>query len=184
MNPVRILTALAVGLSSLGLILPSPILNAAPPAPASRTTRLVKPRAKSISDVKLDAEGNLHGMVVDLQGTPVSKAKVVISQGKRDLAAVSTDRLGRFSVGPLGKGTYLMKSGGQSRAVRAWTPKTAPPSAGQMALLITGSEVIRGQMPLECFFASDAFVITGLVAAMIAIPIVLHNSGSKTPTTP
>ena len=184
MNPVRVFTAFAVGLSSLGLILPTPILNAAPPAPAAPTTRLAKPQAKSISDVKLDAAGYLHGMVVDLQGTPVGNATVVVSQGKRDLATVRTDRLGRFSAGPLGRGAYLMKSGGQSRAVRAWTPEMAPPSAGQLALLITGSEVIRGQMPLEDFFASDAFVITALVAAMIAIPIALHNSGSKTPASP
>ena len=184
MNPVRLFRALAVGLSSLGLILPAPILNAAEPVPAPRTTRLVKPRAKPISDVKLDSAGYLHGMVVDLQGMPVANAMVVISQGKLDLAKLNTDRLGRFSAGPLGKGTYLMKSGGQSRAVRAWTPRMAPPSARQLALLITGSEVILGQMPLEDFFASDAFVITGLVAAMIAIPIAVHNSGSKTPASP
>ena len=184
MNPARVFTAFAVGLSSLGLILPASILNAAPPVPVAPTTRAVEPPAKSISDVKLDAAGYLHGMVVDLQGTPVAKATVIVSRGKRDLAEARTDSLGRFSVGPLGRGTYLMKSGGQSRAVRAWTPIMAPPSAGQLALLITGSEVIRGQMPLEDFFASDAFVITGLVAAMIAIPIAIHNSGSKTPASP
>ena len=184
MNPLRVLTAFAVGLSSLGLILPAPILKAAPPVRAARTTQLVEPQAKSISDVKLDATGYLHGMVVDSQGTPVANATVVVNRGKRDLAKVSTNSLGRFSAGPLGSGTYLMKSGGQSWAVRAWTDKMAPPSARQLALLITGSEVIRGQMPLEDFFASDAFVITALVAAMIAIPIALHNSGSKTPASP
>ena len=184
MNSVRVFKVFAVGLSSLGLILPAPILNAAPPAPSARTTRLVEPQSKSTSDVKLDAAGYLHGMVVDLQNRPVANATVVVSQGKRDLAEIRTDSQGRFSAGPLGKGTYLMKSGGQSRAVRAWTPKMAPPSAGQLALLVTGNEVIRGQMPLEDFFSSDAFVITGLVAAMIALPIALHNSGSKTPASP
>jgi len=184
MSPVRVFTALAVGMSSLGLILPAPILHAAPPAPAAPVPRVAEPQAKSIGDIKLDAAGYLHGMVVDLQGTPVANAMVVVSRGKRDLANVSTDRLGRFSAGPLGRGTYLMKSGGQTRAVRAWTPEMAPPSARQLALLITDSEVILGQMPLEDFFASDMFVITGLVAAMIAIPIAVHNSGSKTPRTP
>ncbi len=45
--------------------------------------------------------------------------------------------------------------------------------------MVVGSEVVRGQMPLEDFFASDAVIITGLVAAMIAIPIAVHNSGGK-----
>lgn len=193
MNPVRVFTAFAVGLSSLGLILPIEILNAAPPVPAPSAqsaqparpaARGVTPKAKSVSDVKLDDAGYLHGMVVDLQGTPVANATVVVSQGKRDLAQVRTDGQGQFRAGPIARGSYLLKSRGQSRAVRAWTPQMAPPSAGRLALLITGSEIVRGQMPLEHFFASDAFIITGLVAAMIAIPIVVHNSGSKTPASP
>jgi len=184
MDPVRVFKAVAVGISSLGLLLPTPILNAAPPVAAESTARLVEPRSKSISDVRLDAAGYLHGMVVDSRGLPVANATLVVSQGRRDLSKVRTDGQGRFSAGPLGRSTYLMKSGGQSMIVRAWPPQMAPPSAKQRALLITGGEVIRGQMPLEDFFASDAFVITGLVAAMIAIPIALHNSGSRTPASP
>ena len=184
MNRLRVFTTVLVGLSCVGLILPAPILNAAPPVSTARTLRPVEPRAKSISDVKLDAAGYMHGVVVDLQGAPVANATVVVSRGKRDMLKVGTDKLGRFSAGPMGRGTYLMKSGGQGRIVRAWTPQVAPPAAREQALLITGSEVVRGQMPLEDFFASDAFVMTGLVAAMIAIPIAVHNSGSKDPASP
>ncbi len=211
MNSVRVFKAFAVGLSSLGLILPATILNAGPPLPATRTTRSVEPqfsevapktdaynsrnlnrslqlaatkKSKSVSDVKLDAAGYLHGVVVDLRNRPVANTLVVISRDNRALAELRTDSQGRFSAGPLGRGIYLMQSGGQSRAFRVWTPKMAPPAAGQLALLVTGSQVIRGQMPLEDFFASDAFVITGLVAAMIALPIILNNSGSKTPASP
>ncbi len=183
MNPVRVLTAIAVGLSCVGLILPSPILHAAPP-PTAPIPQSVQPRVKSIGDVKLNATGYLQGVVVDLQGVPVANATVIVSQGKKDVARVKTDRHGRFGAGPMGRGTYLLKSGGQSRAVRAWSGQMAPPAARELALLITGSEVVRGQMPLEDFFASDAFVITGLVAAMIAIPIAIHSSGSKDPASP
>jgi hypothetical protein len=184
MSPVRILTAFAVGLSSLGLILPIEILNAAPPVPTPSAAHVVKPKAEPVSDVKLDGAGYLHGMVVDLQGQPLANATVIVSQGKRDLAKIRTDGQGRFSAGPMARGSYLLKSRGQSRAVRAWMPQMAPPSAGQLAVLITGPDIVRGQMPLEDFFASDAFIITGLVAAMIAIPIAIHNSGSKEPASP
>ena len=184
MKTVRVFSTIAVGLSCVGLILPTPILNAAPPASTTRTPRSVQPQAKSISDVKLDSSGYLQGMVVDLQGAPVANAIVIVRQGKRDVAKSKTDKLGRFSSGPMGRGTYLIRSGGGSRAVRAWTPQMAPPAARELTMLITGSEIVRGQMPLEDFFSSDAFVITGLVAAMIAIPIAVHNSGSKAPASP
>jgi len=184
MNPVRVFSTIAVGLSCAGLILPAPTLNAAPPASTARTPQPVRPQAKTVSDVKLDSAGYLQGMVVDLQGTPVANATVIVSRGKQDLAKANTDKRGRFSAGPMGRGSYLIRSGGGSRAVRAWAPQIAPPAARDLALLITGSDVIRGQMPLEDFFASDAFVITGLVAAMIAIPIAVHNSGSKDPASP
>jgi hypothetical protein len=49
--------------------------------------------------------------------------------------------------------------------------------------VVVGSDVVRGQMPLECFCASDAFVITAMVAAVIAIPIAIHNNGG-TPASP
>ena len=57
--------------------------------------------------------------------------------------------------------------------------RRSPPAARPLALMVVGSEVVRGQMPLEDFFASDAVIITGLAAAMIAIPIAVHNSGGK-----
>ena len=51
--------------------------------------------------------------------------------------------------------------------------------------MVVGNELVRGQMPLEDFCSSDAFVITGLVGAVIAIPIILHNQDSDSqPSTP
>jgi hypothetical protein len=48
-----------------------------------------------------------------------------------------------------------------------------------MALLVVGPDVVRGQMPLECFCSSDEFVVSLMVAAMIAIPISVHNNGGR-----
>ena len=58
------------------------------------------------------------------------------------------------------------------------------PQVSTERTMIVGDSVVRGQMPLEDFFASDAVVVAGLVAAMIAIPIALHNSGSRRPASP
>jgi len=138
-----------------------------------------------VADVALDAQGGLQGVVVDVHGAPQPSAKVVVVQQKREVGQVQADKFGRFRLSGLRGGVYVLQSGGQARFVRAWANKAAPPTAKSAALIVTGDGVVRGQMPLEQFFASDAFVIVGLVAAMIAIPIALHNQGgSSSPASP
>lgn len=137
-----------------------------------------------IADVVLDAQGGLHGVVVDVHGAPHPAAKVVLVQQKREVARVQADRFGRFRLSGLRGGVYMLQSGGQARFVRAWTGKKAPPKAKSAALIVTGDGVVRGQMPLEQFFASDGVVIAGLVAAMIAIPIAINNQGDSSPASP
>ena len=78
----------------------------------------------------------------------------------------------------------MLQSGGQGRFVRAWSAKKAPPNAKSAAMMITGDGVVRGQMPLEDFFASDAVIIAGLVAALITIPIVASNHGDSSAASP
>lgn len=141
--------------------------------------------AVEISDLVLDAQGGLQGVVVDVHGAPQSAAKVVLVQQKREIGRAQADRQGRFRVSGLRGGVYAIQSGGQVRFVRAWTAKTAPPNAKPTALIVAGNGVIRGQMPLEQFFSSDAVVIAGLVAALIAIPIVVSNQGGdSSPASP
>lgn len=137
-----------------------------------------------IADVVLDAQGGLCGMVVDVHGTPQSDAKVVLVQQKREVGRVQADRFGRFRLSGLRGGVYVLQAGGQARFVRVWTGNTAPPKAKDAALIVAGDGVVRGQMPLESLFASDAVVIAGLVAAMIAIPLAVSNQGGASPASP
>jgi len=170
---------LCVGLSCLGLILPTSILEAAPPA-ATAVRPEGPPRPQSrVGDVALDAAGYLLGQVVDRQGLPVADRPVALGQMGRQIARTRTDAFGRFRVGPLRGGTYHVSVGRHGELVRAWVARTAPPAAGDVALLVVGDDVVRGQMPLEQFFASDAVVICGMVAAAIAIPIALNSSHSE-----
>lgn len=154
------------------------------PVSGAETANANKRPAVELADVVLDAQGGLRGVVVDQHGAPQAAAKVILVQQKREIGRVQTDRLGRFRLSGLRGGVYVLQTGGQARFVRAWTAKTAPAKAKHTALMVTGDGVIRGQMPLECFFASDAVVIAGLVAALIAIPIVVSNQGDSTPGSP
>ena len=184
MRKLRVLKVPLVCLACFELLLPGPLLQAADPPAAVDGGRARGVNAPKISDVELDVAGQLRGMVLDARGLPLAGARVIVCQGTREMVGVTTDGLGRFAVGPLGGGPYLLKSGGQGKAIRAWRFRTAPPLAKPLAVMYVGDGVVRGQMPLEDFFASDAVVVAGLVAAMIAIPIVVHNSGSRRPASP
>jgi hypothetical protein len=174
------LKSLCVGAACIGLILSTPVLEAASP-PVTRGDRTdVQPR-NSVDDVKLDRAGYFHGLAVDAQGAPAAGAEVVLRQLGREAARARTDAAGRFRAGPVRGGMYQVSVGEHGRLVRAWAASTAPPASKRVALLVAGSDVVRGQMPLEQFFASDTVIIAGLVAAMIAIPIAVHNSGPRTP---
>lgn len=169
-----------VTLACLGLFLPPSWVVAAEP---QQTKQGGGPIA--VSDVVLDAQSGLLGVVVDIRGVPQPGVEVALVQQKARLGLAKTDLQGRFRMASVKGGMYMLQSGGQGRFVRAWTAGAAPPAAKPLALMVVGSEVVRGQMPLEDFFSSDAVIITGLVAAMIALPIALHNSGGhETPASP
>ena len=181
---MRVAKALCVGLSCLGLILPASALQAAR-RPAAMAAQPPAPQpAKLTSDVELDATGTLRGQVVNVGGVPVAEAEVFLRQSGFQFARTRTDATGRFSFRHLRGGMYEVVVRGHSGLVRAWAAKTAPPAAEEIALVVVGHDLVRGQMPAEQFFASDAFVVTAMVAAMIALPIALHNSGDAGPVSP
>ena len=169
MRRLRIVWTPLAALASLGCF--------APGAGAPEPERAKKGNAPiEVSDVALtrrrDAGRRRHPHAA-------VRRRVALAQHKTWLSLAKTDLQGRFRFAGVKGGVYQLLSSGQVRFVRAWTAEAAPPAARPLALMVVGSEVVRGQMPLEDFFASDAVIITGLVAAMIAIPIAVHNSGGK-----
>ncbi len=61
---------------------------------------------------------------------------------------------------------------------RLWAPRTAPPAAQQRVLLVSDSKVVLGQ---NCGgnalgWLANPWVLGGLVAAAIAIPLAVANS--------
>ncbi len=109
---------------------------------------------------------------------------MAIRQGRSDVCVATSDRSGRFVVQGLRGGVWQLVVGQQGALVRLWTAEAAPPQARPLALIVVSKPVIRGQMPLQDFFASDAFVVAGLVAATIAIPIIAHNTSQGQPQSP
>jgi hypothetical protein len=167
----RLLTHVCVCLACIGLLLPGPVFAEVLPGPASAFT------IPAVTDVQLDPQGSLRGMVLNPQGIPLAKIPLVLRRGPEEVARTSTDPLGRFSVAGLRGGTYQLVAGGYAKLFRVWTARSAPPQAKQAALLVVGDDVLRGQQPLGEFLCSDCVLCTALVAAAIAIPIAVYNSG-------
>ncbi|HUT12132.1 MAG TPA: carboxypeptidase-like regulatory domain-containing protein [Thermoguttaceae bacterium] len=178
MSLSRLLARACVVLATLGLMLPGSVLEGAQPFGGTLSN------AGSAGDIELDPEGVLHGVVVNVQGVPVARMSVLVHNAAGEVAAVQTDASGRFSVAGLPGGTYRVSTGGFTREFRTWVAGTAPPRSRQIAAIVVGGDVVRGQMPLGDFFRSDAFLLTALVSAAIAIPIAVHNSKSRAPSSP
>ena len=181
MDFLKVLKALSVGLSCMGLILPASLPAA--PAPARTTgNQPVTGEAEPIGDVELNADGYLQGIVLDVDGMPVARSPVVIRRLSREVARAETNASGQFSVGPLRGGTYQLNVGVHGRLVRVWAADTAPPVAKKITLVVVGGQVVRAQTPPCCYCTEP--VLLGFAAAMIAVPVAVHNSKSAPHTVP
>ena len=73
---------------------------------------------------------------------------VAIRYGDREIVRTTADKDGVFAAQGLRGGQYqLVTENGQS-ICRFWAVDTAPPSAQQTALIISGDSIVRGQFDL------------------------------------
>ncbi len=159
---------MAVWLAVVGCCLPQVAL-------AARPSNNQKP---VIADVQLQEGGVLLGQVVTPQNTAVAATDVVLLSGKKQLAVGKTDKQGYFAFSRLPRGVYQVAAAKGYGAYRVWTPKTAPPSARKGALIVAGTNTVRGQNGIASFrnFLANPIVIAGIVATAIAVPVAIHNS--------
>lgn len=115
-----------------------------------------------VSDVKLDPDGSLRGVVINLQGIPVANTLVVIRKADREIVRTATDAFGCFSADDLLEGTYRLTAGGLVRRIRTWVASAAPPKAGQLALFVLGNQAVRGHGVKHESMASDSVIRTGM----------------------
>ena len=180
MDHLRVLRILAVSLGCVGIVLPAPALEAAPPVSRGAIPTAPIQGKRLVGDVELDAAGWMDGQVFHGQGLPVAGVPVVLRRLGHEVGRTRTDAAGRFRFGPLRGGMYELSAGEHGRVVRAWAATTAPPGSNNVTLIVIG-DAVRGQMPLKDFFASDVVIICALVAALIAVPIAVSHSGPSSP---
>ena len=181
MTGIRVITGALVALAAVGCCLPQAVLAAGPAA--GRTPVLM--------DVALMDGGVLIGQVVDTQGTALTKVPVSVWDHDREIATTATDGDGYFSVGGLRGGVCRIVAAGVHGPYRLWAPGTAPPVSQPSALLVVGHDTVRAQScgpccgpwggALNCWL-SNPWVVAGVVATAVTVPIAIHNS--KRPTSP
>ena len=168
MKRIGLLRTGTIVVACLGMLIPPPVLHAATgDAPTAN-------RAVTV-DVSLSADGLLRGQAVNAQGRPAPLTRVSVRQNDREVATATTDRNGHFLLPGLRVGTYQLVAGQASVTYRLWQAKMAPPSATRAVLIVVdGRQVLAQQGPLG-YWLSNPWIVAGLVAAAVAIPVAIHN---------
>lgn len=170
MKCMAIMRAIALTLACLGILIPTPVLQAAT-APATQPA----PQTPQAIDVGLHDGGVLFGQVVDAQGKPQTKLSVSLVQKEKVVATATTDAAGYFTATKVPAGTYQVVAGETQGVYRLWAPKTAPPAAQPGAMLVVGQGPVRAQTGPIGYWLGKPWVVAGLIAAAIAIPVAIHN---------
>jgi hypothetical protein len=154
-----------------------------------------------IADVALAEGGVLSGQVLSAEGAAMPQAPVAILSAGREVVRVASADDGTFAVSGLKGGVYEVATPGQHGVYRLWSPQTAPPTAGNGVMLVSQSEIVRGQYgfapppppggdtPMASapapgpgpfgkamgWMGQHPFITAGVVATAIAVPIAVSE---------
>lgn len=162
-------------LACCGMILPAPALQMSSAQEIS-SPQAAGTAATTVVDVELRPGGVLLGQAIGANGMPLPSTAVSVQQANRPAATATTDQAGYFLVRDLRGGVYEITAGEAHGLFRLWAPGTAPPLARPGALVLTAGAQVRGQDGPIAYWLSKPFVLFGLVAGAVAVPVIIHNS--------
>jgi len=144
-------------------------------APATLPQAAVADRTSAALDVELLPGGVLRGQVIDVEGIARQGMLVTLHRSGRRIATAVTDRTGSFAIAGVRGGRYEITAGQVFGGYRIWAPSTAPPAARQGVLLVVGEGGLRGQTGPIAFWLGNPWLVAGIVAAAVSIPVAIHN---------
>lgn len=128
-------------------------------------------------DVTLDDGGSVRGEIRDAQGQLKPGTAVALWRGQNEVQRVRADQHGAFRFVGLTGGMYRITTPDTTVHCRFWTAGHAPPASRQGLLIVTNEYSERGQQPINEVFCFNPFLMGTIIAAAIAIPIAVHESG-------
>ena len=143
MKGFQFLKRAALSLACAGILVPQVNVQAATP---EKELQPVTVNASQVIDVSLSEGGVVKGQVLDVQGKALDGAAVSIRHGKKEVAKTVTDANGNFAVKNLRAGTHQVVSANGVGVYRFWAENTAPPQARKDVLVVSGHQVVRGQL--------------------------------------
>ena len=180
MKRMQLLWQGAAWLAVSGMCLPTSFVLAGDvrSMPATAAAQPTSP----IQDVALQPGGMLVGQVLDKTMQPMRGTAIVIQMNGQTAATTTSDINGVFAVNGLRGGVHQLVVGDSIENCRLWAPGTAPPHAVSQLRFIPGqADIVRGQWgPPPAYnsmvsWATNPWVIAGVVATAIAVPVVLNN---------
>lgn len=153
------------------------------PTQEQSATRTSSPQQK-IQDVALQDHGVFTGTVLDKDGAARAAVPVAVSRQGQVVARTETNAAGQFTVQGLTGGVYEVQTPVGAGVYRLWAPRTAPPAAQTMAMVTPDQSVVRAQMGLQnggsaLSWLANPWVLAGVVAAAIAIPLALDDDDAS-----
>lgn len=145
----------AVGMATVGQLIPASIVHAETPA----AKKLPAKPAATVLDVELNASGNVSGEVINAQREPVKDAVISVRQGRNEVASVRSDESGQFTVKGLKPGVYHVVAGTGQGIYRVWNAKLAPPKSLSQIKIISDRTVIRAQGPDDLQQGGDGRIL-------------------------
>lgn len=132
-----------------------------------------------IGDIALQPGGVLNGQVLNEQAVVQGQAKVAVVYKGKPLTVTETDKEGRFVLAGLEPGVYELHLAQGGGVFRVWAPRTAPPAAEQGVLLVQDSRVVRLQNGGNFGWLANPWVLGGIVALAIALPLALDDDDAS-----
>ncbi len=137
--------------------------------------------AARVRDFALQPDGSLRGQVVDRAGREASHSTIAVLQGDAVITTSETDAHGRYALTGLSGGVFQVVTEEGVTVCRLWPAGAAPPSAQAEALLVHDNPVIRGRLGHGGLvqLLSNPWVLGGIVAAAIAVPLALDRDDAS-----
>ena len=162
------------------LSIPGPMQSAIAKEPVrSRLVTKTQANEPKPIDVVLQPGNIIAGEALSADGVPLAESDVVVHLGRHEVTRVTTNQLGEFAAEVPRGGVYVVSSSAGALLVRTWTATAAPPNSLYRVAITPQTTVIRAQNSDGGFNPLLGLLLAGGIAAAIAVPIALNNSGGN-----